>query len=270
MLPSWWRDDSTLIVIDIGIDESKSPPSQLLAVSAIVGNTGVMRKLDKEWKRELTTTGVDYFHAKEHWNGSAKPYHGISRTERDKLLNRLVSHAHHRIMFGVSSFVDEVEYKDSASERFRSQYGSPYGFAFQTLMVTIYMRLLHLKKANQPVNILIEDGHRNAQQAIGFIKEKKERGPGGLTVETYGLGGKKDNPILQAADMLAFGVCEAHTKGHSDFASRLAPPRLLGRFLELPWNKSAVEAVKEDILRNNYLLKTNMPGAKKRTELVMW
>ena len=239
-------------------------------VSAIVGNTGIRRKLDTEWKRELVSSGVDYFHAKEHWNGSSKPYHGISRAERDKLLNQLVRHTQHRVLFGVSSFVDEVEYRTSASDRFRSQYGSPYGFAFQTLMVTIYMRLLKLGRANQPINILIEDGHKNAQQAIGFVKEKTERGPGGLTVEAYGLGGKKDNPILQAADLLAFGICEAHTKGHSDFASRLAPATLLGKFLELPWNKSAVQSVQGDIIRNNYLLKTNMPGAKKRTELMMW
>ena len=112
--PSWWRDDSNLIVIDIGIDESQSRPNPLLVVSAIVGNTAVMRNLDKEWKRELVSSGVDYFHATEHWSGSSKPYHGISRAERDKLLNQLVRHTQHRVLFGVSSFVDEAEYKSYA------------------------------------------------------------------------------------------------------------------------------------------------------------
>jgi hypothetical protein len=261
---------TTSLVIDIGIDESKSPPSPLLVLSAVVGNTAVMRKFDREWKRELLASGVDYFHAKEHWNGSSKPYHGVSRAERDKLLNRLVSHTQHRILFGASSLVDEDEYKATASERFRSQYGSPYGFAFQMLMTAVYVELLKQGRANQPVNILIEDGHKNAQQTIGFIAEKKERGPGGMTVEAYELGGKKENSILQAADLLAFGVCEFHSKGRSEFASRLAPAGLLGKFLELPWHKSSVEAVTTDIVRNNRLLTSGVPGAKKRTELVMW
>lgn len=250
MFPSWWIDDSNLIVIDIGIDESKSSPNPLLVVSAVVGNTSLMRKLNKEWTRDLENAGVDYFHATEHWNGSAKPYHGISRDERDKLLNRLISHIHHRFLFGASVFVDEAEYISAASARFRSQYGSPYGFAFQMLMIMI-LRKLHLQgRHNQPVNILIEDGHKNAQQAIGFIQDKLKRGPKGLKIGSYGLGGKKDNPILQAADMLAFGLCEDRAKGYSEFAARLASIKMKGRFFELPWDRSSVEAVKTTLVLN--------------------
>jgi hypothetical protein len=256
-------------VIDIGIDESLSPPSPKLVVSAIVGNTSQMRKLDSEWKRDLANSGVDYFHAQEHWNILAKPYHGIRRDERERLLVRLVRHVHHRFLFAASSIVDEVEYRANSSERFRSQYGSPYGFAFQNLMMCIFVELLKQKRENQPVNILIEDGHKNSQQAIGFIAEKKKR-TGGLTVGSYGLGGKKDNPILQAADMLAFGVCEFHSKGQSDFAARLTPPEAHKRVLELPWNKSSADAVKSDIVRNIQLRKSGVPGAKRLSELVMW
>jgi hypothetical protein len=100
ILPSWWDNQSPLTVIDIGIDESKS--GSILVMSAIVGNTGLMRKLDTEWKRELIASGVDYFHANEHWNGNSKPYNGISRNERDALLSRLIRHFHSRFMFAPS------------------------------------------------------------------------------------------------------------------------------------------------------------------------
>jgi hypothetical protein len=56
------------------------------------------------------------------------------------------------------------------------------------------------------------------------------------------LGGKRDNPILQAADLLAYGVCEFHTKGYSDFMRKLAPAKYRRRFLTLPWDRSAVDA----------------------------
>jgi hypothetical protein len=269
MLPSWWSDDSTLIVIDIGIDESKSPPSPLLVLSAIVGNTGSMRKLDKEWKRDLSASGVDYFHAKDHWNFQAAPYHDIGRIERQKLLERLVSHTQHRFRFGVSAMVDEAEYRANASQRFQSQQGSPYAFAFQILMVLVSIELSRQRRFNQPINILIEDGHNNAMQVIELIEAKKKRG-GGLTVATHGLGGKKDNPILQSADLLAYSVSEYYSKGQSDFLSRLAPPELSKRFINIPWSASSVEALKSDIVWYGDLLKAGIPGAKRRQDLVMW
>jgi hypothetical protein len=266
--PSWWRDESTLIMIDVGIDESMSP-SGLLVMSAIVGNTGNMRKLDAEWKRDLESNGVEYFHAKDHWNMSAKPYNGLSRESREILLTKLVRHVHYRYLFAASSLVNETEYLACVSDRFRSQYGSPYGFAFQTLMVSIYVRLLERHMENQPINILIEDGHKNAQQAMVFIAEKNKRA-GGMRVNSYGLGGKKNNPILQAADMLAFGVCEFHTKGSSDFAARLSRVKDRRYVYELPWDKTAVQAVKDDIGRNIKLKKSGFAGAKKLSELTMW
>jgi hypothetical protein len=94
-------------VIDIGIDESKPSSGPLLVVSAVVGKTSPMRKLDAEWKAELAKAGVDYFHAKEHWNLRSKAYHGISRDDRERLLNRLVLHLHHRFLFAASSIIDE-------------------------------------------------------------------------------------------------------------------------------------------------------------------
>jgi hypothetical protein len=188
-------------VIDIGIDESLSPANHKLVLSAIVGNTPQMRKMDAEWKRDLARNGVEYFHAKDHWNLRAKPYSRVPREVREELLAKLVGHLQRRFLFAVSSIVDESEYLAYASERFRSQYGSPYGFAFQTLMVSIYAHLIRQKRASQPVNIIIEDGHKNSKQAIGFITDKKKRA-GGLHVNSYGLGGKRDNglvPIFETA-----------------------------------------------------------------------
>jgi hypothetical protein len=259
-------------VIDIGIDESQS--GSLLVVSAIVGKTPLMRKLSREWKRELAQSGVDFIHAKDHWNMQYKPYHGISRDEREKLLNRVICHLHNRSLFGASTIVDEVRYKNAASDRFRSQFGSPYGWGFQMLMVMIHVELLRQRKHDQPVNILIEDGHANCEQAMQFIRRKKDleakNGPRGLRVNNYGLGGKKGNPILQAADLLAYGVCEYHTNGSSDFAARLAADKHGPRLHELPWDESSVEAAKQDINRHSDMRRSGVPGAKRHGELVMW
>ena len=237
-------------------------------LSAIVGNTAKMRQLDKEWKRDLVASNVDYFHAQEHGNLRAKPYNGISRTEREKLLNRLIAHIQSRFLFGASSVVDESEYRAKTSQRFQSQQGSPYAFAFQKLMVTISLELIKRGRIDQPINILIEDGHKNAGQVIELINAKKKRG-GGMTVASHGLAGKKDNPILQSADLLAFAVCEYFTKGQSDFLSRLAPAKLSKRFPMVPWSASTIDAIKSDIVWHGDLIKAGVPGAKTRKEMVM-
>ena len=259
-------------MIDIGIDESQS--GSLLVVSAIVGRTRLMRKLSVEWKRELAESGVDFIHSKDHWNMKYKPYHGISRGEREKLLSSVICHLHSRFLFGVSTIVDEMKYKDCSSDRFRSQFGSPYGWGFQMLMVMIYLHLIELRIHEQPVNILIEDGHATCQQAMQFIRRKKDLevkdGPRCLRVNSYGLGGKQGNPILQAADILAYGVCEYHATGFSDFAARLAADKRGTRLYELPWDESSVEAAKYDINRHREMRQSGIPGSKRHSELVMW
>lgn len=257
-------------MIDVGIDESRAPTTGMLVVSAIVGKAADMLKFRSGWSAELQNAGIDYFHAKEHWNGAAKPYHQIGRNERDRLLSRLVGHIHHRFLFGASVLIDETEYKGASSQRFQSQYGSPYGFAFQMLMVSILVELTRQRR-KQPINILIEDGHANAKQAIGFIEEKRSRDPRkGLTVASYALVGKTKDPILQAADLLAYGVCEFHTRGYSDFMCRLAPAKYRRRFLTLPLDRSTVDAAKTDIMRHHDFLTSGAPGAKRRADLVMW
>jgi hypothetical protein len=79
-------------VISLGIDESKS--GSLLVLSAIVGKALPMQKLEASWRRDLADSGVEYFHAQEHWNLRSKAYRGISRAEREKLLVRFVGHIH--------------------------------------------------------------------------------------------------------------------------------------------------------------------------------
>ncbi len=271
MFPSWWRDDDLLTVIDVGIDESKS--GSMLVLSAIVGKTAQMRKLRKAWNEELHRLGVEYFHAKDHWNNRAKAYNGISREEREHLLRRLTLHLNHYFLFGASAIIDDQEHRLATSDRLRSQLGSAYGFAFQLLMTMVLLELREQGKDNQPINILIEDGHPNAQQAIEMIRAKKTRANANtLIVNSYGLGGKKGNSILQAADMLAYGVCEFHRKGSSPFTTSLvqASKHRQSRLLELPWSVSSVDAVKDDIVRNLKLRRSGVPGSKSLRELDMW
>lgn len=251
--PSWWSDESWLVVIDIGIEESKF--NNLLVVSAIVGQTSKMKKLSRGWGDDLSANGVDCFDAKEHWNKRSKAYHQLSTTKRKSLLRKLVSHIHQRASFGMSVCIDVPEYESVTSERFRSQWGSAYSFAIQILIILIHIELGNRNNLHGAVNVLIEDGHANSQQIMETVKKankKSDEDVNGywLKLGSYGLGGKACNPILQAADLLAYCTCQTHSGRYSAIHRSLVWRSPIP-FLALPWSKATLDAITKDI--NNFL-----------------
>ncbi len=245
MFPSQWDSKKHLVVIDCGIDESRRSGEQLLVVSALIGQTSLMGKLAKAWKSDLATERVDFFHAKEHWNLRAKPYRGLSNSKRRALLSRLTGHIHKYAEMGLSVVIDVEEYERITSPRFRSNWGAPYAFAVQMLMILIHLDLEDRKRAHEGVNILVEDGP-HVYQALEIIDKAKGNENAFIRVVTSGHGPKKDNPILQAADLLAYGSCQYLSTGESRIYSGLVRPKP-ERFPWLHCNTELVEMVKRDI-----------------------
>ena len=133
------------MAIDLGFDESSRDSHRLLVVSAIIGQTSRMRGLSRMWKADLRRDSVDFFHAREHWNLQVEPYHGLSTARREELLKRLAACANKHIYAGISLTIDVREYKAMTSERFRSNFGSPYTMAIQLLTILIHNELLRRK-----------------------------------------------------------------------------------------------------------------------------
>jgi hypothetical protein len=73
-------------------------------------------------------------------------------------------------------------------------------------MLEAYAILTETGKQSERVNVLIEAGHKNVGQAIDHVRAMIGNAGARLRIKTCGTGGKADNPILQAADMLAY--CE--------------------------------------------------------------
>lgn len=210
-------------MLDLGIDESgeKSSRGHLLVVSAQVGATKRIAKLSKKWDADLVDLKVPYFHAQELWNRQAKIYKHLSRSKRKEFLDRVLRHSGKYVDWGFTVYVDPDEYVKETTQRFRSQWGSPYGFLIQMVCLTLYLKLRQLGRQAETVNVLIEDGHRNSGQAIQLIKEMSERETSFIRVGNYGLGKKAGNPILQSADALAYAACEQIRKGQSALMKKL-------------------------------------------------
>jgi hypothetical protein len=242
--PSWWNNDSILIVIDIGIDESERPPSDLI-VSAVIGHTALMRKFKNKWNADLERYRVEFFHAKDYYSPGAKPYRGLSTTKRKMLLRRLATHMDRYVDAGISVAINREEYKAITSERFRSNWGSAYTLAIQLLLMVVHSELHRSGHAQESVNILIEQG-QHVYQALQMIEIAKTNEFAFLRIATVGTGGKKDNSILQAADWVSHGWSQYLHDGHSPLLNAVAGSRP-EKFPLVGWNPGLIERLKSDI-----------------------
>lgn len=246
--PSWYDDRDILIVIDWGMDESEQQSKNLLVLSAVIGPTAQMKKLKRSWTKTLTQNGVDFFHAKDHWNQKYEPYHGLSRDKREIMLSDFVSSMHKRCDGTLSVEVNRDEFENNVSSRFKNTFGSAYAWGVNMLLTLTRIHLVATRCIHEEINILIEDGHKNAQQAIDLVKRGREKPGTVLKIKSYGLGGKVGNPILQAADLTAYGLSQMLSTGASVMHDALYanPPRTFKRAF-LPWGKSCLDAIKDDV-----------------------
>jgi hypothetical protein len=200
--PSWYSDGDFILMLDYGFDESGK--GDILIVSAQIGRTDRLSRFSRKWQTVLGKAGIEYFHSKDYGNLDKGIFRGLSAKDRLRLLGRLCGLIHAFVDVGFSAQICISEYKRLTTPEFRSRWGSPYSYAAQVVALSAYSYLKDKGLDREPVNILFEWGHKNVGQAINQFSEVAKSGSTFLRVKTCGGGAKKDNPILQAADMLAY------------------------------------------------------------------
>jgi hypothetical protein len=242
--PSWWSDEDWLMAIDLGYDESGSGDTLLVSMQLAI--TEQAKKLKRQWKKRLKESGVDYFHSVEFDNMSHGVFAGLTRIERGELLHDLSRLIHQHVTIGITAKITKSVYDQKTTQVFRSRWGTAYTFTIQMLVscAYIYAKRFSLRP---DFNILIEDGHRHAGQAIQSLHHTKKAG---LTyaipsrVLNVGLGSKVDHPILQAADMLAYSVWQMRSDGDLTIYDAMHPEVSLYRPESIDFDVDLVDVVK--------------------------
>ncbi|HEY1801893.1 MAG TPA: hypothetical protein VGG46_13240 [Terriglobales bacterium] len=194
------------MAVDMGFDESGSHDILLLSVQ--VGVVQKARRMKTAWKTLLREAKIPFFHSVDYGNFSKGIFKHLSRDERQELLSSLSGNLRKRMLFGITGKVTISNWNSKTDPKFRGEWAAAYSFAMQMLMLETRV-ILEKLRVGYDVNILLEDGHKNAGQAINIlrsIKEKNKHRPEDavLNILTEGLGSKTDYPILQAADMLGY------------------------------------------------------------------
>ena len=239
-------------MLEFYADESGTHGHSLLTVAGYVADVNKWADFSVEWRRVLDHYKVEFVHAKAFSNAQARIHRHLQRRDRRDLLSALVANIKKTVVAGVFGTIRPAEYKLLTSPRFRSDHGSAYSICVQVCIAALHLFLPAPGRDTETVRLFLEDGHRNALQALEMIKRAKEdRDPidmrgwqeievedsdhlpalmpsdngndplrqKGLKIGAYGLGSKRTMPPLQAADLLAYCLhTEIATRSHDRFA----------------------------------------------------
>jgi hypothetical protein len=169
----------------------------------------------------------------------------------------------------IAAEVNLNDFEDKATARFKNTFGSAYAFGVHLLLSMTRLYLANTSSTHEDINILIEDGHRNSRQAIEQISDWKKKPGTILKVRSHGLGDKRNYPILQAADLAAYGWWQFRAGGDASIFSAVkrGAPRL--KAMMLPWSNRSIEAINEGV-NTNKLLREQGAGGKNFRDLALW
>lgn len=239
------------MAFDLGYDEGGADDTLLVSVQ--VALTEQARKLKRQWKAALGP--LPFFHSKDLWNFSHGIFTdaGLDRPQREQLLKDLRKIIHRHLALGVTAKISKKLYDSLTTNEFRSRWGTAYSFVVNMLMLCAYLEHHQGKDEKDypwppvDVNVLIEDGHRHSSQALEIVQDGKNiaKERRFFNVLTAGLGSKKDNPILQAADMLAYAEWQEICERRSDLHVVLYSPSSTYRVARFECTAEIIEEIKQ-------------------------
>lgn len=192
------------MAVDLGYDESGD--EKIILVSMQLATVQKARKLKNAWNHELKEADLNFFHSIDFHKIHGGIFRHLNKEQREALLEKLSRLIRQRCEIGLSVWVDIEKYNDRTNQDFRSRWGTAYSHAIHMLVLIAYLYCKH-RALGFDVNILIEGGHRNSDQALQILRDaQKTNGQPKalLNILNVGTGDKKAHPILQAADMLAY------------------------------------------------------------------
>lgn len=196
------------MILTVYCDESGTHAgSPCTVLAGFLGDANEWVDFEREWAKVLRKHQISHVHAKHLWHRQ-KEFKEWSDTQIEYLWNDLwyVLQEHKRI-FAARTALREEDYKlfyvsDGAARKERLD--TRYGLCFRAFM-SFHPAFHRTHFTNGSVNFILEQGHKNAGDALRIFNEIKEKpGPWQDVVGTISFGAKRQFPALQAADLLAY------------------------------------------------------------------
>ncbi|MHB8455356.1 MAG: DUF3800 domain-containing protein [Acidiferrobacterales bacterium] len=180
--------------------------AQMTAISGFVATTETWTNIEREWKRQLETFRVPYFHAAECQAGKG-PFSSLQRELRDILAKNLTKIICEYKPVGLGNVVvtadwETMDWTSPGAKRLRERYPNPYDLCFDASMQNIVTWSTEYAN-DEPVALVFAEQTQFDSWALSVFKTYKNHPDWS---KRY-LSLKFERPInvmpLQAADLIA-------------------------------------------------------------------
>ena len=223
-LPSFCS--SMVLVLEAYFDESGSSLDQhpILVLGGYVALFEQWLAFSGDWRLVLRNYGVPYFHATELPSRHSKLFGHLSNEQKKAFVGDLIAVIGKYVDMGVCIIMNPDDWRLATTDTFRCKHGSAYGICMELLLMLASVSLRKPGEEPQRVSVFLEDGHKNAGDAIlraSYYKADTEplEVPPGATVHqlvddlprtrfmrigTIGLVPKTTTLPVQAADLYTY------------------------------------------------------------------
>jgi hypothetical protein len=205
-----WEPERLFMIFTAYLDESGTHAgSPVSAMAGFVGDARQWRKFEKRASKLFGRFGVDVFHSID-LRRTDKDFAGWKVDRKIEFLDEFGHIINETLQAGVASFIQEEDYKYYRNLPWprKSRRDSKYTLMFRACLSQMIDVIARVPTTKEPkLNIVLEGGHNNAQDAVRIYKWAKSR----LGNSSYALAGltfaaKQDCLPLAAADLFAYSA----------------------------------------------------------------
>lgn len=187
-------------------------------MAGFVGRLGQWVDFEKKWKAILRRYGITHFHSRK-LRQSKEQFQGWPRTKKANFMHEIADVADRHTVFGFTTMLRKADYDRHyiAGERPREkQLDSMYGICFRrSLSLICESTPYYLKRDDLEINFILEDGHKNAGDAVRIFNEIKSVGAPEIVrrLKAISFAGKLSYSGLQGADASAYIAFQQEMEG---------------------------------------------------------
>ncbi len=199
------------MVMTAYFDESGTHGAELplVTVAGFVSTVDQWSNYEHDLSLLLNEFGIEIFHAKE-FRQKKGPFKGWQETKRARFNSQFLQIADNNLAYGLAMIVDNKDYRDIYSPgtfRKKSRPDTIYGLCFRAALLKV---LLLVKDSSDmwPINIILENGHKNAGDALRIFGEMKDQLNPKYSpyLGKISFGTKRDTVPLAISDSLAYAI----------------------------------------------------------------
>jgi hypothetical protein len=228
--------------------------AEVSGMAGFVGNLRQWRKFEKRVTKLFARYRVDVFHTID-VRRTYKDFEGWTVDRKIEFLDEFQHIINETLESGVAAFIrteDYAYYKGLAWPK-RTRWDSKYTLLFRACLAQTVDVVGHLHSTIEPkLHIVLEDGHKNAGDAIRIYELVQSRLPLPRALAGLSFSNKKNCLPLAAADLFAYSAWGTET-GQKPIGTPRKPTKseasYRGNMFRVPLNRDSLDSLHEQAIQ---------------------